>query len=192
MTKLVNQALMQALWNMLEVKPLDKITVKDIVIACGINRNTFYYHYADIYALLEDCFRSETEQILNETEAHESFYEYFLRSAAFIFDHKKAVIHICESKSRDIIRQYFEEVAQAFVSRFVHQAVGERPLTQDDLKFITSFYRNALVGTMLHWLQEGLPPYQFDVLRRLSDSFDATIEDMIQTCLSGGEKTKES
>ena len=45
---------------------------------------------------------------------------------------------------------------------------------------------------MLHWLQEGLPPYQFDVLRRLSDSFDATIEDMIQTCLSGGEKTKES
>ena len=116
----------------------------------------------------------------------------FSGRAAFIFDHKKAVIHICESKSRDIIRQYFEEVAQAFVSRFVHQAVGERPLTQDDLKFIISFYRNALVGTMLHWLQEGLPPYQFDVLRRLSDSFDATIEDMIQTCLSGGEKTKES
>lgn len=85
MTKLVNQALMQALWNMLEVKPLDKITVKDIVTACGINRNTFYYHYEDIYALLEDCFRSETEQILNETEAHESFYEDFLRSAAFIF-----------------------------------------------------------------------------------------------------------
>ena len=111
MTKLVNQALMQALWNMLEVKPLDKITVKDIVTACGINRNTFYYHYEDIYALLEDCFRSETEQILNETEAHESFYEDFLRSAAFIFDHKKAVIHIFESKSRDIIRQYFEEVA---------------------------------------------------------------------------------
>ena len=78
------------------------------------------------------------------------------------------------------------------MGRFVHQAVGERPLTQDDLKFIISFYRNALVGTMLHWLQEGLPPYQFDVLRRLSDSFDATIEDMIQTCLSGGEKTKES
>ena len=185
-------AIKAAFIRLLNERPLNKISVKSIVDICNISRNTFYYHYEDIYALLEDCFRSETEQILNETEAHESFYEDFLRSAAFIFDHKKAVIHICESKSRDIIRQYFEEVAQAFVSRFVHQAVGERPLTQDDLKFIISFYRNALVGTMLHWLQEGLPPYQFDVLRRLSDSFDATIEDMIQTCLSGGEKTKES
>ena len=184
--------IMTAFAEMLEELPFDKITVAALVKRAGVSPNTFYYHYEDIYALLEDCFRSETEQILNETEAHESFYEDFLRSAAFIFDHKKAVIHICESKSRDIIRQYFEEVAQAFVSRFVQQAVGERPLTQDDLKFIISFYRNALVGTMLHWLQEGLPPYQFDVLRRLSDSFDATIEDMIQTCLSGGEKAKES
>ena len=114
---------------------------------------------------------------MNETEAHESFYEDFLRSAAFIFDHKKAVIHICESKSRDIIRQYFEGGSPGLCEAGLHQAVGERPLTQDDLKFIISFYRNALVGTMLHWLQEGLPPYQFDVLRRLSDSFDATIED---------------
>ena len=42
MTKRINQLMMQALWELLETKPLDKITVKDIVTACGINRNTFY------------------------------------------------------------------------------------------------------------------------------------------------------
>ena len=38
---------------MLEQESLDKITVKDLVDRCGMNRNTFYYYYQDLYALLE-------------------------------------------------------------------------------------------------------------------------------------------
>lgn len=34
-----------ALFKLLNEKPLSKITVKDIVEECGINRNSFYYHF---------------------------------------------------------------------------------------------------------------------------------------------------
>ena len=44
-TKLV---IMRVFENLLSVKPLEKITVKDITDQCGISRNTFYYHYQDI------------------------------------------------------------------------------------------------------------------------------------------------
>ena len=30
-------------------KNIDKITVKDIVDECGISRQSFYYHFQDIY-----------------------------------------------------------------------------------------------------------------------------------------------
>ena len=43
--------------DLLHTKPFDKITVRDIVEACEINRNTFYYHYTDIYDLLEEIGR---------------------------------------------------------------------------------------------------------------------------------------
>ena len=38
------EALADALRQMMKVKPIDKITVKDIAAECGINRNSFYYH----------------------------------------------------------------------------------------------------------------------------------------------------
>ena len=49
----------KALLSLLEKKPFDKITVTDIVETCGINRNTFYYYYSDIYDLLEEIFKKE-------------------------------------------------------------------------------------------------------------------------------------
>lgn len=47
------KALAAALKKMMEVKPIDKITVKDLVEICGVNRQTFYYHFDDVYDLLE-------------------------------------------------------------------------------------------------------------------------------------------
>ena len=35
----------KAFWQLLEEKPYSKITVKNIVERCEINRNTFYYHF---------------------------------------------------------------------------------------------------------------------------------------------------
>ena len=39
---------------MLLQKPLNKITINDITEDCGVNRMTFYYHFKDIYDLV-DC-----------------------------------------------------------------------------------------------------------------------------------------
>jgi len=54
------KALAAALKKMMEVKPIDKITVKDLVEICGVNRQTFYYHFDDVYDLLECLRRTRT------------------------------------------------------------------------------------------------------------------------------------
>lgn len=43
MAQFTKQAIINSFLKLLEETPLDKITVKDIVEDCGINRNTFYY-----------------------------------------------------------------------------------------------------------------------------------------------------
>ena len=40
-------AIVEAFWQLLDEKPFNKITVKNIVELCGVNRNTFYYHFSD-------------------------------------------------------------------------------------------------------------------------------------------------
>lgn len=47
------QALCGSLKKKMEEKPLDKITIQEIVEGCGMNRQTFYYHFEDIYDQLK-------------------------------------------------------------------------------------------------------------------------------------------
>ena len=55
-----------ALKKMMTVKPMEKITVKDLVEICGVNRQTFYYHFDDIYDLLEyDVLYQKDEKVLH-------------------------------------------------------------------------------------------------------------------------------
>lgn len=53
MTQFTSKAIEESFIRLLNERPLDKITIKDIVDDCGISRNTFYYHFQDITALLK-------------------------------------------------------------------------------------------------------------------------------------------
>ena len=48
MSQLTKRAITESFMKLINQVPFDKITVKDIVEDCGVNRNTFYYHYRDI------------------------------------------------------------------------------------------------------------------------------------------------
>lgn len=53
MARYTQKAILQTFQDMLEKMPFDKITVSAIVSNCEISFNTFYYHYQDIYDLLD-------------------------------------------------------------------------------------------------------------------------------------------
>ena len=69
------QIILQTLTELMNEKPLSKITVKDIVERCGVNRNTFYYHFQDIPDAVEAMVREELDEILTSQQAPESVSE---------------------------------------------------------------------------------------------------------------------
>ena len=68
MSHLTEQAIQATFIRLLNERPLDKITVRDLADECGISRNTFYYHYHDIYELLEKMFEGEKERMLQDMQ----------------------------------------------------------------------------------------------------------------------------
>ena len=75
MAKFTKKAIMDCFLNMLKHKNIDRITVTDICEQCGINRNTFYYYFKDIYDVLNNIFMEEIEKNLREAGSNGSFYE---------------------------------------------------------------------------------------------------------------------
>lgn len=182
MPAFTQKAIKMTFLELLNERTLDKITVKDIVSTCGINRNTFYYYYADIYDLLSQLFKEETEKILKDTPKDASFYEEYIRAASIILGYRQAVIHLYNSSHKELLTRYLEEVTFAFVRRFVKKYAKGHNITEDDVQYITLFYSYAIVGNTMHWIREKMPPYREYFLKKISDSFEATIEDMIRDC----------
>ena len=89
MTNTTKVAIKESIIRLLNRKPLNKITVKEIVDDCGINRNTFYYHYADIRALLEEIFIEQSNQLLRTVEG-KSVYECLTTAISFAFMRHRA------------------------------------------------------------------------------------------------------
>ncbi len=191
MAKQTQKFIMSTFMQLLESESLDKITVRDIVEECEINRNTFNYHYSDIYDLLDDVFRVETEKFMSEdVDENTTFGEEYERAACFVLKYKKAILHIYDSKKRDVLQNYLETLAFSFISRFVKKEADGYGLPDEDIDYITGFYTHAIVGNTLGWIKRKLPSGQEKFIARTAGTFNATVKDMIRQCLE--ERQKQS
>lgn len=191
MAKQTQKFIMSTFMQLLESESLDKITVRDIVEECEINRNTFCYHYSDIYDLLDDVFRVETEKFMSEdVDENTTFGEEYERAACFVLKYKKAILHIYDSKKRDVLQNYLETLAFSFISRFVKKEADGYGLPDEDIDYITGFYTHAIVGNTLGWIKRKLPSGQEKFIARTAGTFNATVKDMIRQCLE--ERQKQS
>lgn len=180
MAKYTRIAIMNTFMDLLEHESLDKITVKDIIEIAEINRNTFYYYFNDIYDLLDQIFEEELNKVLSTVNEDCTFYEEYVRTGSILINHKKAIIHIYQSKSKEIVEGYLQKTTEEVVRRFVKRAARQYEISEEGIQFITCFYSSALVGNAMHWIKEGMPAYRKDFMKMVSTSYEATIDDMIR------------
>lgn len=68
MAQTTKKRIMDGFLELLEQRPLDKISVVDIADHCGINRNTFYYYYCDVYALIRELMEVRAQQLITDNQ----------------------------------------------------------------------------------------------------------------------------
>ncbi len=150
--KLIYETFIELLSN----KPFDKITVRDIVEACGINRNTFYYYYSDIYDLLEEIFTKELNEILEAHKSGSSWAMAFIKVSSTVYEHKKMINNICSSRSYEYLENYmYKACKHIMVDAVKHSAEGMN-VPDEDIDFIASFYEYAFVGVISEWFRTGM------------------------------------
>lgn len=179
MAKYTQKAIIDSFMELLQKKSLDKITVKDIIEETEVNRNTFYYHFQDIYDLLESAFEEEAVKFRSEADPKNNFYEEYIRTVNFLLDHSDAIIHIYNSKSRDVIKTYLESAASFFIGRFVEEAAKGSKLSENGKNYIIYFYTDAIIGVTLRWIEGRMMDSKEVLIKTVSDSFNATVEQMV-------------
>ena len=130
MPNFTKKAIRESFIKLLNERPLNKITVKDIVEDCGVNRNSFYYHYQDLPALLEEIVSDEVKRIVEEYQEIGSIEDCFRATISFALKNRRAVLHIYKSMNREYYDRYTMEVCSYLVGLYLDRLVGdleERP-----------------------------------------------------------------
>lgn len=169
--------------RLLEERPLREITVKDIVTACGVNRNTFYYHFRDILALLEEIIVDQANRIIAEQGPALTMADCLETAARFAQEHRLAVLHINQSAHRDLFEFCLMDVCRRIVEDYAAAAIGSVPIPREDQEVIIRFYQCELFGQIMAWLNDGM---RYDIskqFRRLCQLADGTTERMLRRAM---------
>ena len=161
--------------KILNERPLNKITVKDIASACEINRNTFYYYYTDVYALLSELFQTELQTVTDEYNDTFSWEESFIVATKFALENKIAINHVYNSIKREELEDYIYNVSGHVMNRYVEKLSDGISASSGDKKLISSFYQCALTEMVLRWIASGMKEDPDTIVRRIGQLFDGHI-----------------
>lgn len=162
--------------RMLNERSLNKITVKDIATACEINRNTFYYYYSDVYALLSEIFQTELQAVVDEYNDTLSWEESFIVATKFALENKTAIYHVYNSIQKEELMNYIYNISGNVMIRYVEKISDEIPAHLEDIKLIASFYQCGLTEMVLRWIASGMKEEPETIIRRIGQLFDGNIE----------------
>lgn len=180
MTCFTKKEIIAAFFRLLEQKPLSKITVKSIVEECGINRNTFYYHYKDIYDLIDDIFNTETSKVISQNPVHGHWQEGCLQSMHYLQEHSMIIQNVFNSIKLETIKAYLFRVAHALLITFAQRVADGRPANKEEICFVADFYSHAFVGIFLDWIRGGMQQKPEDFIELMGRMLNGSIYDVLK------------
>ncbi len=156
MSTLTERAMAASLKKLLEKKTLDKIIVKDITDDCGVNRQTFYYHFHDIYDLVEWIFTEEAARFKEEfVEGQDWRYSIEMLLEKLLED-KTFIMNVFYSLNRRQLDKFLQELIRPTLSTVVRKNAEGLDIDEEDIQFIIGVFSSGLVGWVIEWVSEGM------------------------------------
>ena len=165
MPNFTRRAIKESFLKLLNQRPLNQITVKDIVEDCGINRNSFYYHFSDLPALVEEIMADQVSAMVENHPTVDSVQEGSDAIVEFVMHNKRAIYHIYNSVSRDVFERHLMEVCRYVVTTYLDGMLEE--VEEADRDAILRFHRCACFGSVIDWLNGGMKDDVSDYFRRI-------------------------
>ena len=168
MSEITKRALENSLKNLLLKKPLTKITINDIAEDCGINRMTFYYHFKDIYDLVEWSCIEDARRALEEKKTHDTWQEGFLNIFDEVRKNKPFIMNVYNCVNREQVENYLKPLTDNLIMGVINEQAKDVTVRDEDKKMIARVYSYVFIGIMLDWIKDDMQADTKIIVDRLS------------------------
>lgn len=167
MADLMKRAIKETFIEMIENRSLKEITVKELTNECGINRNSFYYHYQDIPSLIEEIVCEHCDDIISKYPTFDSVEKCLAVAVEFTISKRRAIMHIYNSVNRDIFERYLWQMCDYGIRTYVDTLFSDSHLSNQDKEGIIRFHKCTCFGVIIDWLNSGLDDEVLESYKRL-------------------------
>lgn len=168
MSQITKRALEQSLKNLLQQKPLSKITISDITEDCGISRMTFYYHFKDIYDLVEWACAEDAARALQNKKTYDTWQQGFVQIFHAVRENKVFVMNIYRCVNREQVEKYLVPLTDQLIMGVITERAAGMTVREADQQFIAQVYSYAFVGIMLDWIRDDMRADPEELVNRLA------------------------
>lgn len=148
-------AILKVFGDLAASRPVDKITVKDITDQCGISRNTFYYHYQDIYQVLKAYVQYSTEHVIElmvEDEGEDG--KAGLKEIRYLEANRELLCNLYRSAANEEVRNCLQSASQIIFDRLIESVSQGMEVQAEDKKILSAVCQYTVRGIMTSWMEE--------------------------------------
>lgn len=168
MSQVTKRALEQSLKNLLLKKPLTKITINDIAEDCGINRMTFYYHFKDIYDLVEWSCLEDAKRALDEKKTYDTWQQGLLQIFEAVQANKPFILNVYRCVHREQVEKYLQPLVDQLLLDVLEEEAKGPTVRDEDKQFIAQIYGYIFIGLMLDWIKDDMRSDPQPIVGRLA------------------------
>lgn len=180
MSNMTKYALEASLKKLLLQKPLDKITINDLTADCGISRMAFYYHFKDIYDLVEWSCLEDATKALQGKKTYDTWPEGLMQVFEVVLENKPFILNAYRCISRDQIENYLFQLTYSLIMNVVEEQAEGVDISVEEKTFIADFYKYSFVGIMLDWIKQGMKEDYQEIVQRIYTTMHGNIANSIQ------------
>ena len=180
MSNTTKHALEASLKKLLRQKPVDKITIQDLTTDCGISRMAFYYHFKDVYDLVEWVCVEDGKRALQDKKTYDSWQEGLSQIFEAVLENKPFIMNVYRAVNKEKIESYLYKLTYDLVEGVVEEKSAGSSVTAEEKSMIAGFYMYGFVGIMLDWVQKGMQEDYQQIVENLSTTLHGTVTHSIQ------------
>ena len=168
MSEITKRALENALKTLLLKKPLNKITISDITEECGVNRMTFYYHFKDIYDLVEWCCLEDAGKALQDKKTYDTWEQGLTRIFYAVKENKPFIMNVYRCVSREQVEAYLSPLVDKLLMGVIEEQSAGMTVRKEDKDFVAKIYSYIFVGLMLEWIAADMQGKPEEIVDKLA------------------------
>lgn len=181
MTDTTKTTIANSLKALLAEKPLSKITIQELADHAGISRMTFYYHFKDIYDLLEWVTEAEFARVVGKNPSYETWQDGYLELFRELQRDRPFFYNLYMSTGREKIEKYLQKRVVLLFSEVADDLTKDANVSEKKKQYVVHFFAYALVGFLLDWVENGMSTPPEEIVSTLANLFRGEFKRVLLT-----------